>query len=137
MIDKDTNAFNGYMAAMKMPKKTEEIEAREKAMLEGLKEAISVPLNGMRTAAKAWEFMIAMSKIGNIKSMSDLQVGAKCLETGIWGCYQNVLINMGDIKDEAYKTEVLSEADEIVKKSQESLQIVLDNLKARKDNGEN
>ena len=44
---------------------------------------------------------------------------------------------MGDIKDEAYKTEVLSEADEIVKKSQESLQIVLDNLKARKDNGEN
>ena len=87
--------------------------------------------------AEIVEFMIAMSKIGNIKSMSDLQVGAKCLETGIWGCYQNVLINMGDIKDEAYKTEVLSEADEIVKKSQESLQIVLDNLKARKDNGEN
>ena len=117
MIDKDTDAFNSYMAAMKMPKKTpEEIEARDKAMLEGLKEAISVPLNGMRTASKAWEFMIAMSKIGNIKSMSDLQVGAKCLETGIWGCYQNVLINMGDIKDEAYKTEVLGEAEEIIKK---------------------
>ena len=81
MIDKDTDAFNSYMAAMKMPKKPpEEIEARDKAMLEGLKEAISVPLNGMRTASKAWEFMIAMSKIGNIKSMSDLQVGAKCLE---------------------------------------------------------
>ena len=138
MIDRDTNAFNAYMDAMAMPKKTEEeIAARDAAMLAGLKTAISVPLEGMRTAFKAWPFMIEMAKIGNIKSMSDLQVGAKCLETGIWGCYQNVLINMGDIKDEAYKTEVLSEADEIVKKSQESLQIVLDNLKARKDNGEN
>ena len=48
-----------------------------------------------------------------------------------------MLINMGDIKDEAYKTEVLGEAEEIIKKSQESLQVVLDNLKARKDAGEN
>lgn len=134
MIDRDTNAFNAYMEAMKMPKKTpEEIEARDAAMLEGLKTAIQVPLQGMRTASKAWEFMIGMARIGNIKSMSDLQVGAKCLETGIWGCYQNVLINLGDIADEAFKTEVLAEAETIVSKSKEALEQVLEILKARKE----
>ena len=35
-----------------------------------------------------------------------MQVGARALETGIWGAWQNVLINMPDIEDEAfnYKT---------------------------------
>ena len=55
MIDRDTNAFNAYMDAMAMPKKTEEeIAARDAAMLAGLKTAISVPLEGLRTAFKAW-----------------------------------------------------------------------------------
>ena len=103
------------MDAMKLPKKTpEEIERRESAMQEGLKTAVQVPLQGMRTACKAWPFMTEMAKIGNIKSMSDLQVGAKCLETGIWGCYQNVLINLGDVKDEAFKTEVLAECEKLM-----------------------
>ena len=119
MIDRDTNAFNAYMDAMKLPKKTpEEIERREGAMQEGLKTAVQVPLQGMRTACKAWPFMTEMAKIGNIKSMSDLQVGAKCLETGIWGCYQNVLINLGDVKDEAFKTEVLAECEKLMEQSE-------------------
>lgn len=137
MIDKDTDAFNGYMEAMGMPKKTpEEIAARDAAMLEGLKTAISVPLNGMRIAAKAWPFMVEMAKIGNIKSMSDLQVGAKCLETGIWGCYQNVLINLDGITDAAYVEEVSAEAKKIDEESKQYLQQVLDILAERKANGE-
>ena len=132
MIDKDTNAFNAYMEAMRMPKKTEEeIAAREAAMMEGLKTAIKVPFEGMETAAKAWEFMIEMAKIGKIASKSDLQVGAKCLETGIWGCYQNVLINLKDIKDEVYVQEMKEKSEAIVKKSQECLKEVLDILESR------
>lgn len=138
MIDRDTNAFNAYMDAMKLPKKTpEEIERRETAMQEGLKTAVQVPLQGMRTACKAWPFMTGMAKIGNIKSMSDLQVGAKCLETGIWGCYQNVLINLGDVKDEAFKTEVLAECEKLMEQSEKALAEVLETLKQRKEAGEN
>ena len=132
MIDKDTNAFNAYMEAMKLPKKTEEeIAERDAAMMEGLKTAIMVPFEGMETAAKAWEFMIEMAKIGNIASKSDLQVGAKCLETGIWGCYQNVLINLASIKDEAYVKEMKEKSEAIVLKSQESLKQVLEILDSR------
>ena len=132
MIDKDTNAFNAYMEAMKLPRKTEEeITKRDAAMMEGLKTAIMVPFEGMETAAKAWEFMIEMAKIGNIASKSDLQVGAKCLETGIWGCYQNVLINLASIKDEAYVKEMKEKSEAIVVKSQESLKQVLEILDSR------
>ena len=133
MIDRDTNAFNAYMDAMAMPKKTEEeIAARDAAM----GRAVSVPLEGMRTAFKAWPFMIEMAKIGNIKSMSDLQVGAKCLETGIWGCFQNVLINVDQITDAEYVKATVSEAEEMAEKSKEHLAEVLAILKGRKDAGE-
>ena len=32
----------------------------------------------------------------------DLQVGAKGLETGVFGAYCNVMINLKEIKDESY-----------------------------------
>ena len=138
MIDRDTNAFNAYMDAMKLPKKTpEEIQRRDAAMQDGLKTAVQVPLQGMRTASKAWASMTEMAKIGNIKSMSDLQVGAKCLETGIWGCYQNVLINLGDVKDEAFKAEVLAECEQIMQRTEKGLAEVLEILEKRKQDGEN
>ena len=80
--------------------------------------------------------MIEMAKIGNIKSMSDLQVGAKCLETGIWGCFQNVLINVDQITDAEYVKATVEEAQEMAEKSKEHLGEVLAILKGRKDAGE-
>lgn len=39
------------------------------------------------------------------------QVGAKSLETGVYGAYCNVIINLKDIKDQHYLTQVLSTQD--------------------------
>ena len=48
-IDADTDAFNDYMAAIRMPKKTEEEQSKRlAAMQEGLKVAIDVPLQTMK-----------------------------------------------------------------------------------------
>ncbi|KAM9700179.1 LOW QUALITY PROTEIN: formimidoyltransferase-cyclodeaminase-like, partial [Menidia menidia] len=45
MVDADSDAFNHYMAAMKMPKSSaEEIKSREAALQEALRGAVSVPL---------------------------------------------------------------------------------------------
>jgi len=63
--------------------------------------------------------MIQMAKHGNMSSRSDLEVGAKSLETGIWGAFKNVQINLPQIKDEKYKKEILSEANEILDNSPE------------------
>ncbi|GIX93691.1 formimidoyltransferase-cyclodeaminase [Caerostris extrusa] len=89
VIDADTNAFNDYMAALKLPKETtEDIVMRETAMEAGLKKAISIPMS------------VAKS------------VGVKCLETGVLGAYYNVIINAEGIKDEKYKTGILNEIEE-------------------------
>lgn len=114
MIDADTNAFNDYVEAIRLPKKTEEDkQKRFEKMQQGLKKAIKVPLSTMKFGSNAWEMMIKVAKLGNINSKSDIQVGARALELGIWGAYQNVLINMKDIKDEKFVTETLKIAEEL------------------------
>lgn len=122
MIDADTNAFNDYMTAMKLPKDTDEQKKlRTGLMQDGLKKAINVPLGVMKTADNCWPYMIELAKIGNASSASDLAVGAKSLETGIWGAMKNVEINMGQITDEKYKKDVLKEAGEIMKRAEKNL----------------
>lgn len=122
LIDADTNAFNDYMMAMKLPKETEEQrKIREEKMQEGLKKAIEVPLKVMRTSDSCWKWMIQMAKFGNISSASDLEVGAKSLETGIWGAYKNVKINLPQIKDSEFKDKVLTEGNKILHRARTNL----------------
>ena len=133
MIDADTNAFNDYMDAIGMPKDTDEQKKlRSAAMQAGLKKAIEVPLATMRIGDTAWASMIEMAHHGNFASKSDLEVGAKSLETGIWGAYKNVTINLGGIKDEEFKADKLKEAEEILSSAKEHCQKVLDIIDNRK-----
>lgn len=132
MIDADTNAFNDYMTAMKLPKKTDdEIKIRKEKMQEGLKKAINIPLSVMRISDSCWESMIEMAKYGNIASKSDLEVGAKSLETGIWGAFKNVEINLPTIEDENYKKEILDEANTILDNASKNFIMVCDELGKR------
>lgn len=132
MIDADTNAFNDYMMAMKLPKKTdEEQNVRKEKMQEGLKKAVMIPLSVMRISDSCWEWMIKMAKHGNISSKSDLEVGAKSLETGIWGAFKNVEINLPAIDDEKYKKEILDEAGIILENASKNCKKVCSELAKR------
>ena len=75
--------------------------------------------------------MVELAKIGNMNSVSDLQVGARCLEVGVWGCWKNVEVNMKDITDEEYKIRVSKEAKELWQRSDEQCKRVLDELDKR------
>jgi glutamate formiminotransferase/formiminotetrahydrofolate cyclodeaminase len=126
MVDADTNAFNEFMEGLRMPRGTEaEKAARQEKMQSGLKTAIRVPLKTMRLGDQAWDPLCETARYGNPASKSDTQVGARALETGIWGAYQNVRINMVDLKDEVFKTEILKEADAIMTRAKEKCAEVL------------
>jgi glutamate formiminotransferase/formiminotetrahydrofolate cyclodeaminase len=132
MIDADTQAFNDYMEAVGMPKDSEDDKARRHAaMQEGLKKAIEVPLTTMRLGDRCWDAMIEMAEHGNIASRSDLEVGAKALETGIWGAYKNVLINLGGVEDEGFREQISNQAGEILARAREKLDEVLAVLERR------
>ncbi len=126
MIDADTSAFNDYMDGLRMPRKTvEEIRLRKEKMQDGLKTAIKIPLTTMRLGDSAWNAMSEVARYGNPASKSDTQVGAKSLETGIWGAYQNVLINMVDIEDDEFKNTTLRAAEEIMQRAWKQCEQVL------------
>lgn len=135
MIDKDTQAFDLYMEAVRMPKNTyEEIQIRNKKMQEGLKKAIEVPLSTMKLANSIWSEVKEIARYGNIASHSDVEVGARALEVGIWGAYRNVLINLPTIEDNNFKNSILKEAEEIVTFSKNQCEEVLNIINNRINN---
>jgi glutamate formiminotransferase/formiminotetrahydrofolate cyclodeaminase len=126
MIDADTSAFNEYMEGLRMPGNSEEERTiRRNKMQNGLKTAINVPLTTMRLGDQAWDSLLIVAQYGNPASKSDTQVGAMSLKTGIWGAYQNVLINMDGIHDEVFKKEILAEAASIMERADEKCDGIL------------
>ena len=102
-VDEDTNAFNGYMDARRLPQGTPaEKAAREEAMQQGLKQAVAVP---WATAQACCEVMRAADLAmvsGNPASITDALVGVQMGYAGVRGGIWNVLINLKDIKDPAF-----------------------------------
>lgn len=132
MIDADTDAFAEYMEGLRMPSETPAQKAARAAKMQaGLKTAINVPLKTMQLGDQVWDTLCDVSRHGNRSSKSDIQVGARSLETGIWGAYQNVLINMDGIKDAAFKKEVLETAEATARRAKEKCEEVLDILEGR------
>ncbi len=132
MIDADTSAFGAYMAALGLPKETpEQAAAREAATQAGLRKAVEVPLSTMRIADAAWQPMLEMARHGNLASRSDLEVGARCLETGIWGAHRNVVTNLAQIHDAAFRKAASSEAEALAARARASSSEVLALLEKR------
>jgi glutamate formiminotransferase/formiminotetrahydrofolate cyclodeaminase len=132
MIDADTGAYNEYMDGLRMPQNTRaEKAARREKMQEGLKAATRVPLNIMRLAERAWDPLCELARYGNPATKSDVQVGAKALETGIWGACQNVRINVTDIQDTDFKSATVTEAEMMAERASRKCREILNILEQR------
>jgi glutamate formiminotransferase/formiminotetrahydrofolate cyclodeaminase len=133
LIDRDTRAFDAYLTALGLPRESaEEKAARHQAMQEGLKAAIQVPLDVMRLADRCWDAMTEMAVHGNLASRSDLEVGARALETGIWGASRNVAINLPGLEDEAFRRAAEAEVEALTSRAAAKRDEVLATLAARK-----
>lgn len=124
-VDDDTNAFNAYMEAMRLPKKTEEQkQKRQEAMQEGLKQAVQIPLNTARQSLAAIKVANTVGQYGNPASITDVGVGAQSAYTGVIGGIYNVLINLPGIKDEEFKNEMKSTCNSLKEEASEELEKV-------------
>ena len=129
MIDADTAAYNRYMEAVRMPKDTaEQKAARTEKMKEGLMQSVQAPLATMRLGDKAWDAMCDAAQHGNPALKSDIQVGARMLQSGIWGAYQNVMINLADIDDDRFCQEVRQESEAMLARADRRYAQVLELL---------
>ncbi len=109
LVDEDTNAFNGIMAAVRLPKKTAaEKETRRVALQNATKNAIEVPYQIIEVSLASMEVLKEMAKIGNPASVSDAGVGAACARTAAIGAFLNVQINADGLDDKEFVESKLS-----------------------------
>ena len=111
LVDEDTAAFNGIMAAYGLPKGTpEEAEERKAAIEKATRYAAEVPLKTMRTAVKAFPLLKYMALEGNPNSVSDAGVGALAARSAVLGAGLNVRINAAGLSDKAEAVRLADEA---------------------------
>lgn len=111
-IDRDSSAFDQYMAALAMPKSTdEEKEARKAAMQEGLKEAAKVPLEVAQAALSLMPSLEQAVTMGNPNAVTDGMVGTMMARTAVLGALYNVRVNLGSIRDQAFVEELSAKTD--------------------------
>lgn len=102
LVDEDTAAFNRIMAAIQMPKGSDEEKAAREAALEAATlYATQIPLTTVETACEAFPLLKEMAEKGNPASVSDAGVGALAARAAVRGALLNVKINAAGLKDRA------------------------------------
>jgi glutamate formiminotransferase/formiminotetrahydrofolate cyclodeaminase len=121
-VDADTNAFNAFMAARRLPEGTpEEKAARQEAMQSGMKAAIEVPLETAKASLVALAQAGEAARLGKVASITDAAVGAQMAYAGVRGGVWNVIINLKDITDGAYISDVQAQCTSLLAKAGEQL----------------
>ncbi len=115
MVDEDTNAFNGIMAAFGLSNSTEEEKlVRKNAIQTATKVAIVTPFKVMQLANDSFEIIKAMAEEGNPNSVSDAGVAALCARSAVLGAFLNVKINCGSYNDKEFVADILIKGQQIV-----------------------
>jgi len=129
LIDKDTEAFDAFMAAFRLPKKTEEEKRlRELEIEKATKKAIEVPLSTLRLTPDIIKLSEILTEKGNKNAISDAGVAALSAYTAAYGAYLNVLINLSELSDEEYKKKTMEEADSLLKEVKEGHEKLLEKV---------
>ena len=102
-VQKDTSAFDGVIAALKMPKGTDgEKAARSDAIQAAYKVAIASPEEIAEQCLEVMRLAKGMLHKCNANAASDLSVAALSAQAGLLGALENVAINLPSIKDAVY-----------------------------------
>lgn len=118
LVDEDTAAFDRIMAALGMPKGSEEEKAaRAEALEAATLYATEVPLKTMKAALEVFPIVRAMALEGNPASVSDAGVGALAARSAVLGAQLNVRINAAGLADREAVERLCAEAAEIAAKA--------------------
>jgi glutamate formiminotransferase/formiminotetrahydrofolate cyclodeaminase len=121
-VDADTKAFDDVMKARRLPSNNEqEKQARGHAMQAGLKKAVLIPLETASLSLKAIQMAETAAQYGNPNTLSDAGTGAQIAFAGLKGGIYNVLINLKDIEDKQFSSQVRQQCTELLEKAKTTL----------------
>ncbi len=120
--DRDAEAFDGVMAAFKLPKETDEQKAaRSAAIQQAFSAAAEVPLEVARLAVALQELAREAVETGNANAASDGDAAGQVLYAATQSALANVEINIGSLKDEGRVSRMREEVDSLRVRSRELL----------------
>ncbi len=104
LVDEDAAAFDQVMAAFRLPKEApEEQAARAEAIQQGYAAAVRPPAAVCARSVRVLELALQIAERGNPNAVSDAGVAALLASTALEGGALNVEINLGSIRDEAFR----------------------------------
>jgi glutamate formiminotransferase/formiminotetrahydrofolate cyclodeaminase len=113
-VDLDTEAFAQVMAAMRLPRKTEEERGTRSAALEAATQAATkVPLEVCRACVEVLGLARAAAARGFSGSLSDAGVAAAMARAALDGAFYNVRINLKALSERGFVERVEAEAQEL------------------------
>ncbi len=114
LMEEDTDSFNAFMAALRLPKETDEEKARRSAAVqEATKGAVEVPLSTLRACAQMVQLAHEAAAKGNPNAITDAASAAQLARAGGIAASYNVRINLGGLKDQGYIAAVKKEIESL------------------------
>jgi glutamate formiminotransferase / formiminotetrahydrofolate cyclodeaminase len=99
-VQTDAEAFNGIMAAFRLPKSSDEEKAtRSQAIQDATHHAAEVPLETARMAGQVLGLAVEVAEAGNVNAVSDAGSAGALAQAAIHASGLNVKINATGVKD--------------------------------------
>jgi len=120
LADLDAKAYDGVVAAMRLPKAGDADRAtRKEAMQAAYKRATEVPMETVRACVEALELARLAAEKGNRNAITDAGVAAILAQAAMRGAALNVKVNLAAISDAAWREAAETELDSLLKRGAE------------------
>ena len=114
LADRDAAAFDSVMAAIRMPKDSDEQKAARSAALQrATAEAAAAPMEVARRSTPLMDLAVEVVEKGNPNAASDGATAAAVLHASVVGALANVEINLASLKDQDEVARLRAEVDAI------------------------
>jgi formiminotetrahydrofolate cyclodeaminase len=115
MVADDVAAFDGLMAAYRLPKTNDQEKAQRAAAIEvSLQAATETPLACARACAEVIALSKRAGELGYAMVISDAGVGVLAANTALRSAALNVYINAPSLKDRAFAQRAVTEIEQLV-----------------------
>lgn len=117
LVQEDTDAYQQVIAALRLPKETEEQKAsRQAAMQDAMKRAAAVPLETLRASERLIQIAKEAVDQGNPNAITDAGAAVHLARTAAAVAAYNVRINLSGIKDRTFLEESKKEVDKTLER---------------------
>jgi len=121
LVDRDAEAYDGVVTAMRLPKQTDEEKAARKTARErALRYAAEIPLKTAELAAAVSDLAASSAGLANPSAGSDLQVATMLAEAALGGAAANVRINLGGAGSEDFSKRATERLDAWARRAAEN-----------------